>query len=99
MATSEIHVFARWKVKEGNKPDVLKLLKTLASKTLSEKGNLFYRINQSKTDASTLILFEGYTDESAQKAHVDSDHYKELAAKIIPLLDEREVFITTPLEE
>ena len=100
MVTTPVHVFARWKVKEGNLQEVLKILKVLREKTLMEKGNLFYRVHQSKADGNTLILFEGYANEPAQKAHMDSDHFKSLAVgQIVPLLEEREVFITTPIED
>ena len=99
MAVKTVHVFARWKVKEGEMPSVLKLLGELSAQTRNEKGNLFYTVHQSKADPSTLLLFEGYSDEAAQKAHVDSAHFQLLAVnEIIPLLNEREVFITTPVE-
>lgn len=100
MAPTPIHVFARWKVRDGNMQEVLKILKDLRSNTLAEKGNLFYQVHQSKTDVNTLILFEGYTDESAQIAHVDSEHFKRLAVEqIVPLLEEREVILTIPLQD
>jgi len=98
MATTPIHVFARWKVREGNLQAVLDLLSDLHAQTILEEGNLFYTVNQSRTDLNTLILYEGYRDETAQKEHVNADHYQRLAvAQIVPLLEEREVFLTTPL--
>jgi len=100
METVPVHVFARWKVKEGCMPEVLQLLKLLREQTLAEKGNLFYRIHKSNTDADILILFEGYSSALAQQAHVNSDHFKKLATGgIVPHLSEREVFLTTPLED
>ena len=100
MSSTPIYVFAKWKVKEGEMQAVLKLLGELGTQTRNEKGNLFYKVYQAKTDADTLILFEGYSDETAQKAHVDSAHFQLLAVgEIIPLLSEREVFLTTSLEE
>jgi quinol monooxygenase YgiN len=99
MVTAPIHVFARWKIKEGNKQTVLQLLKDLGAKTVSEKGNLFYKVHQSREDANTLILFEGYANEAAQKEHMNSAHFVKLAVEqIIPLLEEREVTLTTPIE-
>lgn len=99
MTTAPIHVFVRWKVKEGNVQAVLTLLKEVGSKTVQEKGNLFYQVHQSVTNANTLILFEGYTDETSQKAHRNTDHYKKLVIeKINPLLEEREVFLTNPIK-
>jgi len=98
MATSAVYVFARWKVKEGKMEDVLRLLLSLRTQTQAEKGNLFYTICQDNADRHTLLLSEGYSNSEAQQAHVNSDHYKKLAAGgIVALLDEREVFLTTPL--
>ena len=99
METMPIHVFARWKVKEGQLQAVLTLVKALRTKTIAEKGNLFYQIHQSRADANTLLLFEGYADEAAQQAHAHSDHFTTLAVEqIIPLLEEREVTLATPIE-
>jgi autoinducer 2-degrading protein len=98
MVTTPIHVFARWKVKAGNMPIVLELFKALGPKTREEKGNLFYKLHQSQADANTLVIFEGYADEFAQKAHTDSDHYQKLVVEqILPLLEEREVTLTIPI--
>jgi quinol monooxygenase YgiN len=100
METSPVYVFARWKVKEGKMEELLPLLKRLRTQTRFEKGNLFYTICLDNTDASTLLLSEGYTDAAAQQAHVDSDHYKTLTKHgIVPLLSERDVFLTTPLKD
>lgn len=98
MTTTPVHVFARWKVKEGDLETVLGLLKEVRSLTVLEQGNLFYKIHQSREDANTLILFEGYTDDTAQKAHVESAHFlKFVVGQIVPLLEMREVTLTTPL--
>ncbi|MEO5888841.1 MAG: putative quinol monooxygenase [Ferruginibacter sp.] len=94
-----IHVFATWKVKEGQIENVLNILKTVGEESVKEKGNLFYKIHQSNTDINTLVLFEGYTDETAITEHRNSAHYKDLViGKIIPLLENREVILTTPVE-
>ena len=98
MATTTIHVFARWKVKAGKMPVVLTLLNDLRLQSINEKGNLYYQVHQNRADANTLILFEGYETEEAQQAHTHSDHFKKLAIEqIIPLLEEREVTLTTPV--
>ncbi|MDF2187924.1 putative quinol monooxygenase [Paraflavitalea sp. CAU 1676] len=100
MATIPIHVFAQWKVKEGNLEIVLDLLKVVRSQTIQEPGNLFYMVHQSKADENTLLLFEGYTDEVAQKAHTSSEHFKLLVIEqIVPLLDQREVTLAIPITE
>ena len=98
MATTPVHVFARWKVKDGNMATVLKLLEIARSKSLKEKGNLFYMIHQSQADANTLVLFEGYVDAAAQQAHMNASHFKMVIVdQIVPLLEAREVILTTPI--
>ncbi len=94
-----IHIFAIWKVKEGHIKTVLNLLKTLCEKSVKESGNLFYKIHQNNSDLNTIVLFEGYTDESAVTEHRNSGHYQDLiVGKINPLLETREVILTTPIE-
>ncbi|UZR99665.1 putative quinol monooxygenase [Chondrinema litorale] len=98
MTDSPIHVFATWKVREGQLEEVLQALKEVQKESIKEKGNLFYKIHQSNSDENTLILFEGYTDESAISDHRNSSYFQELVlGKIVPLLEEREVIVTTPL--
>jgi len=76
----------------------LQLLISLHIQTRAEEGNLFYTVCQDNTHADTLLLSKGYTSSTAQQAHVNSDHYKKFAAGgIIPLLNEREVFLTTSI--
>lgn len=98
MGTTPVHVFARWKVKAGNLEKVLALLKEARTKSLREEGNLFYEIHQSKADANTLLLFEGYADEAAQQTHVQSAHFQQvIIGQIIPLLEERDVTLAIPI--
>lgn len=92
MSEQAIYVYAKWQVKEGKLDAVLEIMKKAAQKSSEEKGNLFYKIHQSKTDENTLILFEGYENESAVEFHKNSEHYQNLVVKqIIPLLESREV--------
>ena len=95
-----IHVFATWKVKEGQVEGVLNILKTMREESVKEKGNLFYKIHQSNTDVNTIVLFEGYTNDAAITEHRNSVHYQDLVVgKIVPLLESREVVLTTPVGE
>jgi quinol monooxygenase YgiN len=100
MANTPVHVFARWKAKAGNLETILALLRQARTKSLQEEGNLFYKIHQSKGDENTLLLFEGYADEAAQQAHMQSEHFKEvIIGQIIPLLEEREVTLAVPIAD
>lgn len=93
-----IHVFATWKVKEGQIENVLSLLKTVHDESIKESGNLFYKIHQSNSDLNTLILFEGYTNESAVADHRNSAYFQDIVlGKIVPLLENRAIVLTTLL--
>jgi quinol monooxygenase YgiN len=93
-----VHVFATWKVKEGQLENVLELLKMVHAESIKEEGNLFYKIHQSNSDANTIVLFEGYTNEAAVAEHRNSAHFQDFVlGKIVPLLDTREILLATPL--
>lgn len=94
----EIQVFAKWKVKAGAIEEVLALLKEVSEKTRTEKGNLYYNINQSTTDKSMLVLHEAYKSEAAIEVHRNTTHYQELVVgKIISLLEDREVILASAI--
>jgi autoinducer 2-degrading protein len=94
MSEQAIYVYAQWNVKEGRLDEVLQILTQAATKSSEEKGNLFYKIHQSKSDQNTLILFEGYENETALEFHKNSEHYQNLVVKkIVPLLESREVIL------
>jgi len=93
-----VHVFATWKVKAGQIETVLDLLKTVQSESIKEEGNLFYKIYQGNSDLNTVILFEGYTDEAAVAEHRNSSYFQDiLLTQIVPLLEKREIVLTTPV--
>ena len=98
MEQKPVYAFAKWQVKEGKLDHVLELLAEVAKKSTEEKGNLFYKVHQSNSDANTLILFEGYTDQSAVDEHRNSAHFQNLViGNIIPNLENREVILALEL--
>jgi len=91
-----VYVFAKWRVKEGQLDTVLRLLSEVASKSEREAGNLFYKIHQNNADRNIILLYEGYNDENAVAEHRNSEHFqKTVLGEIVPLLEEREVTLTT----
>ena len=99
MSVTPIHVFAKWKVRLGQLENVLSILKELKAKSVQEKGNLFYQVHQDNSDPNTLILFEGYSDDSALTLHRNAGYYKQAVVENIrTLLTDREVILTTPVE-
>lgn len=100
MSTTPVYVFAKWQVKEGKLATVLAFLKQAAQKSRGEKGNLFYHVHQSTSDANTILLYEGYTNDVTAEEHRNSDHFQEIIIKsIIPLLQNREVIMMKPLSD
>lgn len=98
MSQIPVYTFAKWQVKEGQLDMVLSLLAELAKKSKEEKGNLFYKVHQSNTDANTLILFEGYTDTAAVEEHRNASYFQQLViGEIIPNLVNREVILASQL--
>ena len=99
MSVTPIHVFAKWKVRPGQLENVLSMLKELKAKSVQEKGNLFYQVHQDNSDPNTLILFEGYSDDSALILHRNAEYYKQAVVEsIATLLTDRKVILTTPIE-
>lgn len=99
MSQQPVYVFARWQVKEGQLDTVLNLLPEVVAKSTAEEGNLFYKVHQNNADANTLVLFEGYKNEAALNEHRNSAHFQtRVIGEIIPLLENREVIITTHLQ-
>lgn len=94
MSQKPVYVYAKWQVKEGELDTVVQIMQEAAQKSSRETGNLFYKIHQGQTDRNTLILFEGYEDETALEFHRNSEHYQNLVVKqVIPLLENREFLI------
>ena len=100
MNTENIHVFARWKVQAGKLETVLPLIHSLVAESKKEPGNIEYTVCQTLTDPSSFHLYERYVDRAAVEAHKASDHFREIALEqIVPLLEEREVFVTKTISE
>ena len=94
----EKEVIVKWKIKETEAAEILKLLPTLAEETKKEEGNTYYAIYQSESNPNELILHERYIDAAAQEVHRNSIHYKAIVAdKILPYLEVREVYMVKKL--
>lgn len=89
---SVIKVVARYMVKPSEVEKVRTYLNEMAIVTRQEKGNLRYDIYQHLTFPDMIILYEEYEDETALKAHRESEHFENIVTnKILPLLRERNV--------
>lgn len=92
-------VVAHWVLPEDEVDAVLEMVETLRAQSLSEPGCIGYEVCRSVTDPATLVLIEQYADDTAQRAHLDSAHYREIVVeRIRPLLVDRRVAILQPRE-
>src|SRR5262249_13124797 len=99
MSGTPIHVFAKWKVRPGQLENVLLILKELKATSIQEKRNLFYHVHLDNLDPNTLILLEGYYDDSALTLHRNAGYYNQaVAEKMRTLLTDREVILPTLVE-
>lgn len=98
MTNKTIITFAKWQVKQGNLKAVLSLLKEAVEKSSAEQGNLKYEVYQGNDNENILMLFEEYENQQALELHRNSAHFQEVVVgKIIPLLESREVIISSLL--
>ena len=94
MSEQTLFTFAKWKVKEGEVDNVLRLLAEVAAETAKENGNLTYDAHVSTADPYTIMLMESYVDQQAVEAHRASDHFQNIVvSQIVPLLESREVIL------
>ncbi len=99
MSNKTITTFAKWQVKPGNLEHVLSLLTEAVLKSAAEEGNLKYVVYQDNENENTLMLFEEYRDMKALESHRNSQHFQDVVVgKIVPLLENREVLSTTPID-
>ncbi len=98
MTPQAIFTFAKWQVKKDSIETVLSLLPELIEKSIAEEGNLQYKIYRGNSESNLFILFEAYRDEQSLEAHRSSSHFQEIIVKqIVPLLENREVILTSEL--
>ncbi len=96
MNTTPVYVFAKWLVNENSLTEVLTLMKEVAAQSREEEGCLLYNIHQSNTVERVILLYEGYVNQAAVEEHRNTPHFRDIVLKkIVPLLAEREVTLTT----
>jgi quinol monooxygenase YgiN len=94
----EKELIVKWKIRETETAEILKLLPALVEATKNEEGNILYAIYQSEGNQNELILHERYVSEAALEIHKNSEHYQTIVVnRIIPHLEAREVSIVTKL--
>jgi quinol monooxygenase YgiN len=82
-----IGIVATIKVQEGKNAEFEAVFKDLAVQVrANEKGNLFYVLTKSRTEANTYKVLEAYADQEALAAHGQSEHFKAAGPKMGPCL-------------
>ena len=77
-----IKIVAKQTVQEGKVEEFLATAKELVEKSRAEEGNVYYTLNQSRTDPNQLAFLECWKDEAAIAAHNEAEHFKHF----LPLL-------------
>jgi quinol monooxygenase YgiN len=81
-----ITLIAQVRVKAGKEEEYARLSRELVRVTLeNEPGVGWYTVHRDKDDPQLFVFIESYSDESALNRHVETAHFKEYAAKMIPL--------------
>lgn len=89
-AHAAITVVAEWLVRSGEEAQVVALMRDVAVKSRAEAGCLEYRVNRSRDDPRSIVVFERYADQPALDAHRASAHFRDVVLKeIVPKLERR----------
>jgi quinol monooxygenase YgiN len=93
-----IAVIARYRAMPGRADEVADELRAYVPLVLEEEGSIDFVAHRAVDDDHVFVLYETYRDRSALDTHIASEHYRAVAAaRIRPLLAEREVTVLAPL--
>ena len=82
-----IGVVATIKIKPGTNDAFEAVAKELmAAARAGEPGNQVYQFCKSRTEPSTYVVLEIYSDQGALEAHGKSDHFRSIGAKMGPCM-------------
>lgn len=84
-------VVAKWIAKSGEEEAVAAAIGQLIEPSRAEPGNLMYLAHRDPEDPRVFLLYEQYADESAYRAHGETEHFIRLGRdEAIPRLEARE---------
>jgi quinol monooxygenase YgiN len=83
---SEVHVFASATASPHQADAVRGHLEYLVAESNKEPGVISYRLFEDLAKSGEFYIFETYKDQAAVDAHMASTHFRETAAKFVPLL-------------
>lgn len=86
--SSEITVVAILKAQPGKEAAVAQAMAACVAPTLTETGNSLYVPNQDLDDPQSFVFVERWASRAALEAHLQTPHFKQLAATLETLLSE-----------
>ncbi len=89
-----------WIAKPGHENEVAAIFEKLQAASRQEPGCLMYVVHRHTEDPRRFFIYEQYRDAAALKAHRDSPHFQQYAAKSLRKIGERQQGeLYTPLGE
>jgi quinol monooxygenase YgiN len=84
-------VAAVWRAKKGEEDVIREVLEIMTPLNRAEEGCLMFVPHESVDDPRLFFLYEQFVDESAFKAHTETEHYREqVLGRAVPRLEIRE---------
>ena len=96
---SKIVVVAKVVAKKEFLPSVKSSLLNLIAPTREETGCIDYTLHQDIDDPSVFVFYETWENLSSLENHLESDHYQAHARNVKGMIDDKEVFRMTRIEE
>ena len=82
-----VGVVATIKIQPGKNAEFEAVAKEMmAAVRANEPGNKYYNFCKSKTEETTYVVMEMYTDQAALETHGKSDHFRTIGPKMGPCL-------------
>jgi quinol monooxygenase YgiN len=75
-----IFIVVRWPVRPEVADQWMSIVADFTAGTRSEAGNVFFDWSRSVDDPNEYVLVEGFRDDAAGAAHVQSEHFKKAIA-------------------
>jgi quinol monooxygenase YgiN len=95
---TKVGVIAKIPCQSGKRADAVAALAELVAATEAEAGTALYILHQDNKDENVIWMYELYDDQSAVDAHMASEAFGAMFAKLGPLVDGRaEMNFLTPV--
>ena len=93
-----IFITAKFPVKPEHADDWPQLTKEFTDACNAEPCCEFFEWSRSVTDPTQYVLIEGFTDEAAGKAHVESDHFQQATRDLPQYLQRTPQIVNTQVD-